>query len=427
VGAGGAGFPTHVKAASRAEVVIANGAECEPLLDCDAALMLHFPEAVVEGLALLGRATGAKRLILAVKEKNREAAAALEPRIRGRGIELKRLGNFYPAGDEVSLAWEAAGRIPPEGGLPIDVGVLVQNVCSLAKAADAEKGKPFTHRIVTVHGEVRRPANFVVPLGTPYRDLLRAAGGASRESFAVIAGGPCMGSPAASLDEPVVKTTTGLLVLAPDHPLVLIKTASVDQLLHRAKSVCDQCRDCTDLCPRYLLGHGLEPHRLMTAIGWGNRLDAEALKTAHLCCECGICGLYACPMGLYPNLYIRRIKRELDQAGIHRAQGAAPAGPLPEYAGRKLPTPRLEARLGLDRFPSHVPFVPESLAPARVRLPLQQHIGVPCEPAVKKGETVREGTLVGEIPPGALGARVHASVSGTVEEVTREWVAIRAE
>ncbi|MHC4944730.1 MAG: RnfABCDGE type electron transport complex subunit C [Planctomycetota bacterium] len=427
VGAGGAGFPTHVKAGAKVETLIANGAECEPMLDCDAALMTHHPKAVVEGMKLMARSTGATRLVLAVKDKNIEAIEALEKAMKGsKRIELMRLGNFYPAGDEVNLVYEVTGRIPPEGGLPLDVGAVVQNVCTLAKVADAVKGKPFTRRIVTVSGEVREPCNLDAPIGTSLKDLIRAAGGPVDKSFAVIVGGPCMGWAASSLDERVLKTTTGVLVLPPDHALIRLKTASVDQLLHRAKSVCDQCRDCTDLCPRYLLGHNLEPHRLMTAIGWGNDLDSEALRTAHLCCECGICGIYACPMGLYPNLYIQRIKEELNAAGLPRERGKTPEVPLAEYHGRKLPALRLEARLGLNDYPSHYPLREDALKPASVKIPLQQHIGVPAVPVVKASQKVQEGDLIGEIPKGALGARVHASIAGTVSEVTRDWVEIKA-
>lgn len=426
VGAGGAGFPTHVKAQSRAEVVIANGAECEPLLHCDAELMKHEARKMIAGLKHMGEATGAKALFVAVKEKNLEAMEAVKRAMDGEeDILLRRLGNFYPAGDEVSLVYEVTGRIPPEGGLPLDVGVVVQNVGTLVKIAEAVEGTPFTRRYVTVSGEVNEPATFDVPIGTSFKDLIQWAGGPAQEPFCVIVGGPCMGWAAASLDEVVKKTTTGILLLPPGHPLVQIKTASVDQLLHRAKSVCDQCRDCTDLCPRFLLGHNLEPHRLMTAIGWGAELGTQEMKTAHLCCECGICGLYACPMGLYPNLYIQRIKEELDAAGIPRERGRSVEKPHEDYHGRKLPAPRLFARLGLNDYSEHAPLR-EAEAPASVKIPLKQHIGAPCVPAVKAGRSVKVGDVVGEIPGSVLGARVHASIEGTITEVTGEWVTIRA-
>lgn len=431
-GAGGAGFPTHVKAASKARTVIANGGECEPLLDCDTALMIHHPEPILEGLLLLGSATGADDLVIAIKQKNRQAVLAVEealasPRFASSGIRLLRVGNFYPAGDEVSLVYEVSGKVPPEGGLPLDVGVVVQNVGTLSKIYDAMSKKPFISRYVTVSGEVKSPGTFDAPLGTSLKDLLKAAGGPSVEPFALIVGGPCMGWAASSLDEPVTKTLTGLLVLPPNHPLVALKTANIDQLLHRAKSVCDQCRDCTDLCPRYLLGHRLEPHKLMSAIGWGNKLGSEVMKEVHYCCECGVCGLYACPMGLYPHLYFIRIKEELNAAGIRREKGEAPLPVHDEYNGRKLPASRLRTRLKLNRYKQHVPLHPDPLTPADVKIMLDQHIGAPAEAVVEVGRKVEAGDVVGEIPANALGARVHASIAGVVDEVTEQYVTIRAE
>ncbi|MFH2002531.1 MAG: 4Fe-4S dicluster domain-containing protein [Planctomycetota bacterium] len=431
-GAGGAGFPTHVKASSSAGTVIANGAECEPLLDCDTALMIHNPKAVLDGLVLLGRATGAGELVIAIKQKNLQAIEAVErelvsPRFASSGIRLLRVGNFYPAGDEVSLVYEVTGRVPPEGGLPLDVGVVVQNVGTLSKIADAVEGKPFIRRFVTVAGEVQSPRTFDAPLGTSLKTLIQGAGGPKEQPFAIVVGGPCMGWAASSLDEPVTKTLTGVLVLRPDHPLIALKAANIDQLLHRAKSVCDQCRDCTDLCPRYLLGHRLEPHKLMSAIGWGNKLGSEVMREVHYCCECGVCGLYACPMGLYPHLYFIRIKQELNAAGICREKGLPPLPVHAEYQGRKLPAGRLRARLKLSGYAEHVPFHPEALEPDCVTLMLHQHTGAPSLPVVEAGRAVMAGDLIAEIPEGALGARVHASISGRVTEVTGDAIRIQAE
>jgi Na+-translocating ferredoxin:NAD+ oxidoreductase RnfC subunit len=428
VGAGGAGFPTHVKARARAEVVIANGAECEPLLGCDKALLVSNPKGILEGLKIMGRATGARELVLAVKEKNREGVRALETALgKTKKIRIHLLGDFYPSGDEVTLVYEVTGRLVPEGGIPPDVGVVVQNVATLAQVADAMQGRAVTRRLFTVAGAVDDPATFEVPIGTPLRDLVAAAGGTSVDPFSLVVGGACMGWMAASLDDPVEKTHTGALVLPPDHPLVALKSANIDQLLHRARSVCDQCRDCTDLCPRYLLGHRLEPHRLMTAIGWGNELGTTETRTAHLCCECGICGIYACPMGLYPNLYIHRIKEELNAHHLPRERGRTPAEPHEDYGGRKLPLARLKARLGLTGYTEHTPLKKGAISPKEVKLLLKQHIGAPSVPVVQKDQVLREGDVVAEIPKEALGARIHASLSGRVKAVTDAWVILQGD
>ncbi|MEK7657319.1 MAG: NADH dehydrogenase subunit, partial [Elusimicrobiota bacterium] len=139
VGAGGAGFPAHVKAASKAEVVIANGAECEPLLQKDQAVLRHFTDEVLDGLDLLRKACGAARGVLAVKAKHKELVAHLEGPVRERGLELFKLGDFYPSGDEYCLVFDVTGRLIPPAGIPIQVGVVVQNVETLYNAARASR------------------------------------------------------------------------------------------------------------------------------------------------------------------------------------------------------------------------------------------------------------------------------------------------
>lgn len=424
VGCGGAGFPTHVKAASKAPVLIANGAECEPLVSSDLALMTHYSKDMIEGLRLLGDAVGARELVIAIKEKNRPLLDIIGEH---RDIQIKLLGNYYPAGDEVSMVYEVTGKIPPEGGIPLDVGVLVQNVTTLAKISEANKGIPFTSRLVTVSGHVNNPVTVEAPIGTYLSDLIKAAGGATSKPFAMVVGGPCMGEMAPSLKSPVEKTTSGVLLLPPEHPLVQLKTVNPDRMLRRARSVCDLCRECTDLCPRYLLGHDIDPQRLMTHVAWGNKMNASQLKIAHLCCECGICGLYACPSGLLPYMYIRRIKEELLKSGQAREKGVTPMKPRPEFFDRKLPASRLEARLQLNRYTDKAPLCPDPIKPKEVKILLKQHVGAPCKLLVKPGQTVKQGDPIGKPPKGALGARIHASISGEVKEVTQHWVILRAQ
>ncbi|MBI5501106.1 MAG: electron transport complex protein RnfC, partial [Deltaproteobacteria bacterium] len=181
VGAGGGGFPTHAKYEARVEVVLANGAECEPLVKVDQQEMATRPDEVVRGLELAMNATGATRGIIGLKEKYHDAIEALDGAIRRRRLQdrvsLFPLGNFYPAGDEFVLVREALGKVIPEFGLPLHVGAVVSNVSTLLDVAAAvDHERPVVSRLVTFAGAVRSPCSFRVPLGTPLSALAAAAG-----------------------------------------------------------------------------------------------------------------------------------------------------------------------------------------------------------------------------------------------------------
>ncbi len=435
VGAGGAGFPTHVKLAARVEIVIANGAECDPLLQCDQRLMESRAAEMVRGMQLAMEATGATQGILALKEEYRTAAAALQRAIGvGPNLSLHLLESRYPAGDEFVLVYEATGRLVPETGLPLHVGCLVQNVQTLFNMARAAKGAAVTHRLLTVAGAVARPVTLWAPVGTAIGDVLAWAGGVqpprwserTAGDYAVVVGGPMMGRVAADLDEPVTKTTSGLLVLPRDNVVVRYLTRSRTSWVRRGVSTCDQCRDCTDLCPRYLLGHDLKPHEVMRAINYGLEWPAGKVTAAVLCCECRLCEAYACPLELSPMAYYVAIKQQLQAQGwVNEVHKRADFDPHPMREYRLIPTHRLMARLGLTEWERQVcPLDETDYRPDRVSIPLRQHIGAPALPVVSGGDRVAVGDPIARIPEGQLGASVHASIAGRVAKVDAAMIQI---
>jgi Na+-translocating ferredoxin:NAD+ oxidoreductase RnfC subunit len=416
VGAGGAGFPTHVKAGARAEVVIANGAECEPLLHKDFELMVHAPERVVAGLRLLMQATGARQGILGVKAKNAGAIAALTAALDDDDVRIHTLGDFYPSGDEYILVYEATGRLIPPQGIPLDVGVVVNNVETLYNIAAAAEGRPVTGTWITVAGAVARPVTFVAPVGLSYREAIDLAGGATTRDCAVFVGGIMMGSLADDLDAPLTKTCAGLIVLPAVHELVR-RVRQPEPAMHRiGRSACDQCSLCTELCPRYTLGYEVEPHRVMRSLSFTPKGGAMWNQFAALCCACGLCTLYACPEALYPKEACDRAKQDLKAQEI-RWSGRREVEPHPMYEYRRTPLKQLIRRLGIAEYDRPAPFATVDIRPRRVVLPLQQNLGVPAEPVVAPGDRVAAGQPVAEIPAGALGARLHASIGGIVREV----------
>ena len=422
VGAGGAGFPTHVKLAAQAEIVIVNGAECEPLLKTDQQLAARYPEQLIKGLTLAMEATGAKQGIIALKAKYKEAIMALEPYLTEQ-VQISILPDIYPAGDEVITIWLTTGRRVPPGGIPLNIGVVVNNVQTLINVARAYVGEPVTTRTLTVTGAVKNPITVTVPIGTSLREVLELAGGGIAEDLRYINGGPMMGRLITDLTEPVTKTTGGLIALPKDHLLIERKSKSLETILRIAKTVCEQCSFCTELCPRHLIGHELSPHLLIRAVNYKNLGKPSMLTSALTCSECGVCEAYACPVGISPLRVNQALKAELRAKGLKYLGELGNVDPMANH--RLIPTSRLMDRLNLRSLYSEAPLSLENYVPDEVTLKLQQHIGAPAIAKVQVGDVVSQGQVVGEIPEGALGARIHASVSGTVIEVTPQTITVR--
>lgn len=428
VGAGGAGFPTHVKVDAAVDTVLVNGASCEPLLMSDPVLMETRTAALVRGLLAVLDCTGAGRGVICLKGKHRKAMQAVREAVAADGsgrLEVFELCDFYPAGDEQVLVHEVLGRTVPEAGIPLQVGVVVSNVETLCNVALAMEGAPLTDRYVTVTGEVKRHMVVRVPVGSLVEDVLAFAGGPTIADYVVVDGGPMMGRVLPDTRQPVTKTTSGLIVLPPDHTVVARKVMDPERVRRITSTICCQCSQCTDLCPRNLLGHRLRPHLLMRAAGGTDLAASPAAREALLCSECGICEKFACPMLVSPREVNAQIKRALMQEGVRwDAQGRKPVV-HPFRGTRYVPTSRLMQRLDVVKYDTH-PGLIEGFAPQVVEIALKQHIGAPAACLVAVGDRVAQGDLLGEIPDKALGARVHASIDGTVTSVADGKVVIRA-
>lgn len=421
VGAGGAGFPTHVKAQSQVEIVVANGAECEPLLHKDFELMVHYPDKVVAGLKLMMQATGAKEGVIGVKEKNVKAVAALE-RVLDDGMRLHLLGDFYPSGDEYILVYEATKRLIPPQGLPIHVGVGVTNVETFLNVANALEDEPVTNKFITINGAVKNPLTCIVPVGTSFRDAIAMAGGATVDEFGIFVSGIMMGKLEFNLDEPVTKTCAGLIVLPKDHSLIARRSQPESSKHRIGKSACDQCSYCTQLCPRYVLGYDVQPHKVMRSLGFTKTGEAVWNQSALLCCACGLCTLYACPENLFPKEACDQSKLDLRSRNV-KWNGSSTVQPHPMYEGRRTPIKLLVKRLGIGKYDRPTEFLASPVHPIRkVTIPLSQHVGSPAQAVVSVGEQVKKGQLIAEIPEGKLGARIHAGISGVVSRVGTQIV-----
>lgn len=421
LGAGGAGFPTHVKINCQAGAVIVNGAECEPLLRVDQQVMELYAAEVVEGLRLVMEQTGAKEGVIALKKHYEGAVKALGAAIEPFGqLRLHLLREYYPAGDEQQIVYEVTGRVVPTGGLPLDVGAVVCNASTLLNVADAAAGKKVVEKYVTVGGAVRTPRTFKVPVGISCQELLEAAGGTA-EPCRYIIGGPCMGRVVDDPDVPVTKTTGGFLAFPVDHPLWKLREETLNMQLIR--SVCCQCSMCTQMCPRNALGLNVQPHKAMRTIAQGTDLLGDA-NGVFSCCNCGVCTYYACNFGLKPSQAMQQMKAMLAQKGVKPRKEVYTRADR-SIDDKKLPVKRLIARMGLERYDVDAPLSEKLLPTGQVRIMLRMGVGAPSVPVVGVGDKVRKNTLIADIAPGKLGVKMHASISGTVTAVTDSYIEIR--
>ena len=423
--AGGAGFPTYVKAQSRVEFVIANGAECEPLIHKDAELMKHFPAEILAGMTSMMDAVGAKSGKFGVKKKNADSLEALKHELSDSRIEFVLLGDFYPSGDEYELVYTATGRLIPPAGIPLQVGCVVNNVETLYNVCEAGQGRPVTRKFLSVCGAVREAKSFWAPVGTSFRELIARAGGATADGYAIFVSGLMMGTLCQDPGDVVTKTTGGLIVLPRDHYMMTRRTRPQQEMNHIGKSACDQCSYCTEFCPRYLLGYDVQPHKVMRSLGFTTTGSEIWNQWSELCCACGLCTLYACPEDLYPKEACDMGKRDRRAAGLKFVQQrAVEVHPMKEY--RRVPLPQLRRRLQVDEYEKETPYDAAAWQPAAVRIRMKQHAGEPAVPVVEAGKKVKKGQVVGRVPDGKLGAHVHASIDGKVRAVTADEVEIVA-
>ena len=193
VGAGGAGFPTHIKSKTEVEFILANGAECEPLLHKDYEIMLNHPHEIVEGMKLMYNSTKSKKGYFGIKGKNLNAIKAIEPELEGSNIEMSLLGDFYPSGDEYELVYHATKRLIPPNGLPLDVGCVVNNVETFYNVYNAARDIPVTEKFICVAGAVKNPSSFFVPIGTKFKDIIDFVGGSTVFEYGIFDSGTMMG------------------------------------------------------------------------------------------------------------------------------------------------------------------------------------------------------------------------------------------
>lgn len=426
IGAGGGGFPTYVKLQAKVDTVIANGSECEPLLATDKTFLKLKPHLVVDGLRIVMETTGAGRGIIAVKSDYKDVVEAVKGSLKGKNIEVALLDNYYPAGDEFMLVYDVTGRVMPEGVLPLNVGVVVNNVITLAQVSEGVNGKPVTRRMVTVVGEVKKQCVVSAPIGTTYSELIKVAGGETVKDFAIIDGGPMMGKFIDNMEDGIAKTTSGVLVLSLDHFIVRMKRRTISQELKQSRSACCQCFRCTDLCPRSQLGHNIYPHMTMRTVDYNMAEETEHMTSAFLCSQCGMCEMVSCDvMNLSPRRIYAEYRKQLISKGVKSPHGRKDFGVREGYKNTKVSTATVLKKIGMSGYIAKPDYVGE-IDVAKVKIPIAKHTGSPAVATVKQGQKVKMCDMVAMSPPDKLGTVYHASISGVVTAINEKFVEITA-
>lgn len=417
VGAGGAGFPSAFKLTDGIDTILINAVECEPLLKTDYYILKTYRQRLEQTIEKLLEMKLAKECVIAIKEHSAHTLG-IQSGAFCSGGSYWVIDNIYPAGDELVLIADVLGRSVGSGQLPISQGVVVYNLETLYNIANAMEDIPVTHKFLTVGGASGRTYVVKTPIGTPLQVIVDGLGITLDDSMAVIDGGPMMGN-IVGRDAVVTKTTKGYLILPETSKTVALKRMNRSTELKRASSACCGCRMCTDLCPRHLLGHDIEPHKIVKMVANGVT-DARVYLGAFSCSSCGVCDKIACCQGLSPRSVFASVKTELVQAGIKPPKREIT--PLSQREYRRVPTGRIVRRMGLDKYDRNDFFFLE-ISPDSVTINVKQHIGKAYPVAVRVGDCVKRGDVL-VTDDGGLGAVVHASIDGRISQITERAVSI---
>lgn len=424
VGAGGAGFPSYAKLNEKADTIILNCAECEPLLKLHRQVMAKYANEILFALNEVADAVGAENIIIAIKPNYKKAIAAIEqvlPSYKKARIGL--LPPVYPSGDEVITIYEVTGRIVPPGKLPIEVGCIVYNVETMLNTyyAITEK-RPVTHKYCTVTGAVKNPTTVCLPLGMQVSEVLELVGGTTIDEYEIVSGGPMTGRLCTEYDV-VTKTSNAYIVLPKNHYVVQRKKIKTQVAVNRAMSACCHCGMCSELCSRHLIGYPINPSKFMTALSAGATGNIEPYINTFFCSACGLCEMYSCFQGLSAQSLISVFKGGLRKGGVKMPEVTlAPVDPI--RTQKLVSHQRLTARLGLTEYNKPADLDEKEIKPKSVKILLSQHIGAPDEAIVARGDKVEAGQQIAKAQDGKLGVNIHTPFAGTVAEVTDKYVKV---
>ena len=413
LGGGGAGFPSYAKLAEGANLLLINGAECEPLLYTDYILLKDEASLVLSGISAVLERTGIEKSLIAIKDHTAKRLGVTDGERLADKIYIKVLPDVYPMGDEISLIYQATERLIQPGKLPITEGVIVYNVETMYNLGRCVRfSEPVTKKWLTIGGDIKNPMVIKVPVGAKIADIFNKFGITVDEDHTVIDGGPSMGKVINPSTYAVTKTTKSILILPNDVEAIRTKKLNKTLAVARAETACCQCTRCTDMCPRHLLGYPLEPHKMVRTAMGAAEVMPEMVLSATLCCGCGICESLACNQGISPKAVIENYKGVLAKNKMRFSSNEI-YDVRDERDYRMVPSNKWLSTLGITRFDKVADFNGEHNDFNRVEITLNSHIGAPSVPCVKDGDIVGEGEIIANAGNG-LSLPQHASISGRV-------------
>ena len=428
VGAGGAGFPSYCKLAEGADTLIINAVECEPLLYTSYTLLENRIRDIVIGMRAVMEYAHIERGLIAVKDYRAAKLGYSDGQELAPGVFIKYVPNVYPMGDEINLIYTVTGRVVAPGQLPITQKVIVFNTETMHNIGlVVQYGQPVTKTYLTLSGDIPEAFCVKVPLGMKISEVLETLKVKVPDTHVVIDGGPSMGTIVNPNVDVVKKPTSGLLILPKDIPAVRSKLRTAEENFRMAASVCCQCTRCTDLCPRHLLGYPLEPHKMIRATLSTSQADPELIKTATMCCGCGICCLLACCQDISPMQVIKEYKGILAKNKMkYVANPAEQFTASPEREYRMISAGKWKEVLGVAKYDKFPPtYIDEKLKAKEVYVPMVQHIGAPAIPIVKVGDEVKENDMIAQAAEG-LSVPNFAPITGRVTYVDEKTIVIHA-
>lgn len=424
-GAGGAGFPSYAKLKEGIDTLLINGAECEPLLYTDYTILKKERDVLISGIEALLGYKDIKRAILLIKTHNAKPLGLSDGDSLGKSISVKLLPDVYPIGDEVSLIFEATGKVMRPGCLPASLGVIVYNVETVYNVGVAVKtGAPVTEKWLTVGGDIPEAYVLKAPIGASVSELFEKLSIEIPEGSYLVDGGPSMGKIIDPETARITKTTKGLLVLPGGIQAIESKLLNVKMSIARAETACCQCTRCTDMCPRNLLGYSLEPHKMVRTAMGAVKISPDMVISATLCCSCGICESVACSQGISPKAVIANYKALLQENKM-KYIGKTDPTPEKEREYRMIPSERWQNALGVrrcDKLPKYLGKIENFES---VEIALKSNVGVAARPTVAIGDRVGKGDLIAA-PENALSLAQHASITGIITKIGNT-ISIRAE
>jgi len=425
VGAGGAGFPAYAKLDKRADTIILNCAECEPLFKVHRQLLEMYAFEIVSTFSMVADSVGAEKAIIAIKPSYKGVEAAVkEVMVDYPKVSVAFLPEIYPAGDEVILTYETTGRVVKPGNIPISVGVTVFNVETMLNVYRAvNENAGVTHKYVMIAGEVKNPKVLKAPIGMTFKEVVDLCGGSTIKDPVYLIGGPMTGKIGSSHGV-ITKTTNAVILLPQDHYIVQRKTVKPNIGMKRAMSACCSCRMCTDLCSRNLVGHPIDPQAFMHGISHNKVFDMKPFLNTFYCSQCGLCEMYSCMQGLSPATLIGSYRDGLRANGVMPPKEPEFGEVSDKRSYRMVSVSRLIKRLGISKYNVETPVDEGNIVPKRLRLSLHQNIGAFSEVLVKKGDAVTAGDMVAKAPEGKLGVPIHSPIDGKIAEISDQYIII---